>query len=898
MAADVAERMATPTGRPVVSIDVPILAAKVTAPGLPAWMVQRPRITKLIAEGTRWRPLTVVSGPPGAGRTTALAQWAAAEPGPVAWVRVDELDNRAGVFWSYVVAALDRSGAGVARALPVTARGGPADQVFLLRLASALAAQDSPVTLAVDDLHLLTDAAALDGLAFLLRNAGPGLRLVVSSRTDPPLPLNRYRLGGELAEVRAGDLAFTTSEARLLLARHGCTLSADSLECLMRRTEGWVAGLRLAAMTMDTHPDPGRFVKELITEDSALTGYLAEELLNGQPPEVWDVLLSTCLLEQVNAEAVGELTGHRQAAAILPGLAHANAFVQPIGAGWYRYHPLLAEVLRLKLRHTYPDRTALLHRRAARWHERSGRLTSAVRHAARAGDWQLAAGMVIDGLAIDEVIEPRAGHCLAGEFRGMPDSRAWAGPQPYLVSAAAALSAGKLDSSAVTLGVAEGMIGRLPPDQQATCRLASAMIRLAASRRTGDRVPVAASDVEMMASRVPADQLARHPEIRARTLAGRGAAALWSGDLDQAARALESAVAAAAPPGMEYERADCLGHLALVEALRGRLGRAAGLAAQATATLTADRQPAPIQHPNPAALAALAWVDLEHNKLRETHTRLKQVDAALDARPDKLIGAVACLAAAYLGLARGRTAPAAQILARARSGWRVPAWLEQRLTLTESRVQVAAGDIPAALAAAGRAACGSSPEAAAALAHAWLAAGDRQQARRALAPALATVHAAPARARLQVWLADAHLSYEGGDVRRGRRSLASALRLGRPEQVTLPFALERAWIEPVLLRDSQLARAHRQLIAPATRDHPPVPPGHPDQAGMAPGESLTEREREVLRHISQMLSCAEVASELYISINTVKTHLRSIYRKLGARHRGEAVRRARQLELI
>ena len=169
---------------------------------------------------------------------------------------------------------------------------------------------------------------------------------------------------------------------------------------------------------------------------------------------------------------------------------------------------------------------------------------------------------------------------------------------------------------------------------------------------------------------------------------------------------------------------------------------------------------------------------------------------------------------------------------------------------------------------------------------------------RRIAYVVTTVDLAGNRYLSQVWLADAHFSYEGGDPRRGRRSLASALRLGRPEQVRLPFALERAWIEPVLLRDSQLARAHRQLIAPAARDHPPVPPGHPDQAGMPPGESLTEREREVLRHISQMLSCAEVAGEMYISINTVKTHLRSIYRKLGARHRGEAVRRARQLELI
>ena len=155
--------------------------------------------------------------------------------------------------------------------------------------------------------------------------------MVVCSRVDPLLPLHRYRLAGELAEIRASDLAFTTAEARLLLARHGGTLSADSLECLTRRTEGWAAGLRLAAMSMDTHPDPDQFVKDLITEDSALTGYLVEEVLKAAPPEAREVLLSTSILEQVNAEAASELTGNEQAGAILSAVARANAFVQSTG---------------------------------------------------------------------------------------------------------------------------------------------------------------------------------------------------------------------------------------------------------------------------------------------------------------------------------------------------------------------------------------------------------------------------------------------------------------------------------------------------------------------------------------------------------------------------------------
>jgi LuxR family maltose regulon positive regulatory protein len=201
---------------------------------------------------------------------------------------------------------------------------------------------------------------------------------------DPPLPLplHRYRLAGALAEIRASDLAFTVPEAGGLLARHGITLPAGALECLTERTEGWAAGLRLAAISMGTRPNPGQFVTELITDNSALTSYLAAEALNTQPPEARDVLLSTSILEQVSEQAASELTGNEQAPAILRAVAQSNGFVQPTKSGWYRYQTLFAEVLRLKLSREYPDRRAALHRRAAQWYERHGHLTDGVRHAA------------------------------------------------------------------------------------------------------------------------------------------------------------------------------------------------------------------------------------------------------------------------------------------------------------------------------------------------------------------------------------------------------------------------------------------------------------------------------------------------------------------------------------
>jgi len=901
MAAHVANQVSTRGRRSAVSVGDPILAAKITAPAVPDWAVQRPRITKLVAEGARWCPLTVVTGPPGAGKTMALALWAGAEPGTVAWVCLDEFDNRPGVFWSYVVAALRRSGVAIPRTLQALPQGTGEDG-FLLRLTAALAAQDPPVTLVLDDLHTLNEPGVLKGLEFVLRNVGSGLRLVVASRMDPLLPLHRYRLAGQLTEIRAKDLAFSAEEAALLLAQHGGVLSAESLESLTERTEGWAAGLRLAAISLDTHPDPGQFVKELIAEDSALIGYLVDEVLNVQSPEVREVLLSTSILEHVSADAAVDLTGDEQAAGILMALVRTNAFVQPIGSGWYRYHTLLAEMLRLKLRHEHPDRVPVLHQRAARWYERNGLLTEAVRHASQAGDWQLAAGMVIDELAIGQIIEPQGGRCLAGEFVGMPAGQTWTEPQPHLVSAAIALSAGRLESCAAALDAAEDLLERFPADQQAACRLAAAVIGLTASLRTGDlrAAASAASHAELMLSRIPGGMLARHPDLSRRVLSGRGAVELWSGHLDEAARVLEAGLARAASDG-DDDHADWTGQLALVEALRGRLGHAEELAGQA-ADMAGDQRP-PGQDPDPAPLVALALVHLQRHELRETRGWIKQADAALGVTPDKLTGAVAYLVAAGGALAEGRAEVAAQIITRARSGWTVPAWLDQQLSLLESRACAVSGDIQAALAAAEHAGSGTSLEGAVTLAHAWAAAGDGGNAQHALAPVLAANGGAPDRVRLQAWLVDARLSYASGDGARGRRSLASALRLAEREQLRLPFVVERGWLGQVLRRDPELAGTHRRLLAPTLgHEQLPAPLKAPDQApDQAPVlviEPLTEREREVLVHVSGMLNTAEVASEMYISVNTVKTHLRNIYRKLSAAHRSEAVRRARQLQLI
>ena len=439
----------------------------------------------------------------------------------------------------------------------------------------------------------------------------------------------------------------------------------------------------------------------------------------------------------------------------------------------------------------------------------------------------------------------------------MPHSEVWDEPQPYLVSAAASLARGERESCVAALATAESILASLPAEQEIPGRLAAAMLRLAVSRQTGDLPAVVAAGgrAEALVGVVPGEMLAQHPAIRASRLVARGVAELWSGHLDEAVCVLDPGVAAASASGAEHEQAEGLGYLALAEGLRGSLCRAAELAARAAVTVTAGEPHPPVRRSNPAATIAMALVHLERNEMRETRSLLKQADAALGASPDKLIGTVAWLVAARAGLAEGRADVTTQCVAKARSGWRVPDWLEQKLTQVEAQACLAAGHVQAALAIAERIDSDSSLEAAIVRARAWAAAGDTSNARRALSPALAAHHGAAEQARLQAWLVDAQLSYISGNRARGHRSLASALRLAEREQFRLPFVLERGWIKQALERDPELARSYQRLLAPALRrDQLPAPRERPssrsarDCGGRASHRTRTGSPATRLRH--------------------------------------------------
>ena len=876
-----------------------VLSSKLTAPRLPGWMVARPRLDHRIAEGAGG-PLTVVTGPPGAGKTTALASWAAASMTPVrvAWVTLDDYDNQPGSFWSHVVKALRQVGVPLEEALPALPHTRASGRAFLPRLASALATLDPPLVLVLDDLHLLTAPKPLAELAYVLRYARPGLRLVAAARIDPHFPLHRHRLAGELTEIRAADLAFTVPEANLLMAQHGLTLPAGAVNLITERVGGWAAGLRLAALSLDGHPDPELFIKNLAAEDNALTSYLVDEVLDALPPAQRELMLRTSILDRVSADLAWELTGDEQAGSTLGALARSGAFIQPLGHGWYRYHPLLAEVLRLKLRLESPDRTPGLHRQAASWYQRNGPLEEAVAHAAAVNDWQLGARIVADELAVGELLKPRGSSPVADTLRRIPVPGALSdGPtQPSSLLAAAALELGDgRDKEAGRLLAAAGeCLDRLPAGHEIPSRLAAAMLRLAAARRCGDldAARTAAAQAQTLFEQLPPSLRGCHPEAQGQVLSGRGAVEFWSGDPGPAAVAF--AGAAAAFPENSCERAACDGQLALIEALRGRLGRAADLAAAAI-NPPGDSQ---ARQPGPSAAVALALVHLERNELDASRDRLKQADAALRTDPDRLTSAVACLVAARGALARANGAAAADLIQRGRDSWAPPPWLDHLLTMAEAQASTAAGDIQAAFDAARRAGAGSGLDAAVARARAFLAAGNLHAARQAL-PAGADAPTGETADRLEAYLTDALISYRSHDPALGRRSLERALRLAEPERRRLPLAMNQSWIQPALHYCPALARVYRGLLKSGTgRREIPVRPANGSRLDPVIVEQLSKREREVLCFASSMLSTEEIAASMYLSVNTVKTHFKSIFRKLGATRRGEAVRRAKELGLI
>lgn len=477
-----------------------MLAVRFSVPAAPRILVHRPALLRRLTAGIE-RPLTLVSGAAGAGKTVLAAHWAASGEAPRAtvWLTAERPDAP-GVFWAYLLEAFRRHGVELPVAVGSPARTEGVDRSFLVRLAAALADLPEPVVLILDEFDTVSSREITDNLHFVLAHADGGLRLVLTGRVEPLLPLHRYRAAGDIAEIRNADLRFTVAEADELLRGHTLDVSPAGVRLLVRRTEGWAAGLRLCALAMQRGGDPEAFVREFAADRTTIADYLLTEVLDAQPPTTQDLLLRAGITDRVHPDLMDALTGRRDAEWTLARLARANAFLDRVDeSDWYRLHPLFAEVLRAHLRHRCPGLEPRLHARAARWLAGTGRPTDAIVQATAAADWRFAAELMVDNLAIGRLFTGLESERLAHAFSGLPPDTP--GAAAALVGAACRAADHDLDGCAAGLRRADAHpTGRAGP----AARLGRALVGVLAGRLAGDPAATehAAADVDRLLRRL------------------------------------------------------------------------------------------------------------------------------------------------------------------------------------------------------------------------------------------------------------------------------------------------------------------------------------------------------------------------------------------------------------
>nr|WP_246100996.1 LuxR C-terminal-related transcriptional regulator [Streptomyces cyaneus] len=876
----------------------PVLAARLTVPTVPGTFVRRDRLVEQLTEGAH-SPLTLVNGPAGAGKTLLVADWITAyEPGAVAWLTVEPQDSAPGVFWSYVLHAFRHHGIALPEDIGSPARPGEVDHSLLARLAAWLNGRDSRVTLVLDEFDRVAGAAAVaEELQFVLRHAGEGLRLVIISRTEPLLPLYRYRAAGELVDIRADDLAFRAEETAALVDRHGLPLSAEAARVLTERTEGWAAGLRLCTLAAQRADDPESFLKDFEAGHSTVADFLLGEVLRAHPEETQDLLLRTSILEETHPDLANALTGRDDAEPILEELQRANAFVEPIGHSWYRLHPLFAEILRVHLRVRHPGLEPELHRTAAEWLSRAGLLDEALPHAADAGDWELAAAELVDHLAIGRLLTGLAAERLDGLFARMAPEAS--GPAPDLVRAARELAHHDVDRGVTYLRRAEeNLPGGDTGDGAAAARLSCAVLRVLAARVAGsaDLAETAARDAAEAERALPAGRLERHPELTARMLTDLGSAQLWAGRFDAARSTLSAAVDAAQGRSTAFARHEALGRLALIDFLHGRPGRAEAHARGAIDE--AEQSGLPMSDRTGMAQLVLAAVAIDRDDLTPAQGHLDQAAATSAASRDPVVAVELAILRSRMLVARGDPGTALLALDDMAKQPLVPAepspWVSDRITLATAAAHLADGD-PKAAVKVFEEQPSHSPESLAAEARARVAAGDSERALRILDELPDDEDRGPV---IDVWvlLARAQVVDALGDSAAAQSLVLRALTAARPHHVRRPFLEAGPWLRHLLLHRPALARDHAWLTG--TRSPQPADSRQREESVGPHPEPLSARERDVLERLAQLMSTEEIAADLHLSVNTVKTHLKSIYRKLAATRRGAAVRRARELGLL
>jgi LuxR family transcriptional regulator, maltose regulon positive regulatory protein len=815
-----------------------------SVPSLPPATIDRSRLTAYL-DAHADRSLTLLGAPAGSGKTVLLAGWAA-ERG-AAWLTLGPHHRDPRRLWHDVLRALREVG------IELPAEEGLGDDVAI-RLADAVGATGARPALVLDDLHELR-GPALAGVGELVAYGRNRLRLVAATRADPDLPLQRLRLQGRLADLRGDALALTDDEAAELLAALGLHLHPDQVSRLVDRTEGWAAGLRLAGLSLAGDADPDRFIAAFAGDDHAVSDYLTGEVLAAQPAAVRTFLLRTSVAERLCGPLAEALTGADHGALRLAEIERAGLFLLPLDRhrGWYRYHAMFAELLRARLRLEEPELERDLRARAGAWLAREGLAREALPHAIAANDPAVLGELIADHW-LELLLDPSGGKAVI-DAGGAPDA------DPRMVVAAA--------STALWLGDPAGAEALL---HDIDCGGLLADLTALLRARAGDDVAGC--------RRAAGAVLARHDDaVRALALVHLGCTEFAAGSPDAAREHLEAAAAIATDRGYEGLLPPCLGREAVLELMVGRLGRAASVAQAAIAVSQGRAGP---QDAGAAwAAATLAAVHWHRDELDDADRRADAAAAAGHARREGQVLLAIRALRAHLAAARGDVDHARATLRAVPqpvSGSPLARWL------------AALGPAPWAAGLDGMPAAGVS--AAVALAAARLAEGDALTARRRVAPALEPDSGAHGSVRLHAWLVDAVARQALGDVEAGARSLEEALELASRDGYRRPFADGGPAVRRLLERHVAGATAHGPLVAEL------LDALGPGRAAGAVLEPLSDRERAVLRLLPTLLSNTEIAGELFVSVNTVKTHVKSVYRKLDVRSRRGAVARARELRLI
>jgi LuxR family maltose regulon positive regulatory protein len=867
--------------------------ARLSIPPLPSRLVTRPRLLEALEGAVPATALSLVTAKPGGGKSVLLSQWARSCGRPTAWIALTTADNDPVRFWSLFLAA-----AGVAhRRSPPTAWGGGAAPGMLDVLLSRERPQHAQVVVVLDDAHLLREPEVLSGLDRLVRRWSHRVRLVLAARSVPLLPVHQYRLTGQLHELRDSDLAMTRAEAEELLLAHDVRLTGAQTAALVERTEGWTGGLRLAAQRMEGAPRPAEVVAGLAVDRGSIGEYLIEEVLSVLPARTRRLLIQTSSLDVVTAAGAEAITGIAGCGPVLADLARTNAFVIPLDSSFtaFRYHELMREVLRYLARAQPPRTTRETHRRAVAWFLDQDDVRSALHWAMNSGDPALARRLLARGglaravalrqdlgdLRLDGVLDPPRTP-TGDEAAELETSR---------VAVAAIRAAGGTHRGRDRFEDAPGDgPSSGDPELRVTCDVADVLL----AHDAGD-----SARLDRAVARLAADDLraevARATGLRAALLLIQARALVLDGRPTEADDTFARALAAA-----EQERApavllDVLAGQALVSARAGRPRRMEAALAHAS-SLRAER---PDLEPPVELDLARAWrCYLEADLGRMAHLLHRTQEAGPVATAPEAAGWAALLNA-FLLTASDELAPARDWLRAMRAG--PPTGLQAALRDGElAAIELRLGRPRRALSLV--LPHGSGPhaaEVAVPAARAHLALGDPAGAERTVRPLVVDPRQDVARPVLvELLLCRAQIALHGREETRALEYVDRAITAADPD-VVMPFAKAHAGFAALLARHAGTA-GRWPAAQPGVRRDPGGDPAVrvPAARSSSPDERLTERERAVLRLLTTSTSVAEMASELVLSVNTVKTHLAAVYRKLGVHGRREAVSRARDLEIL